>query len=325
MDTLFTEYLDGLVDSFVDPKKRVFLGYLGSALVIALGIQLVFVGGGLGAALAKLFSRSIWWSASSKADYKMVLLNQAVMMGLAPRLLANLTVATLLFESLHIWFDGRVMVWPEAPGWAIAAAFTTVLFLLDDGSKYLLHRWLHRWPLLWCFHKVHHTAESLTPLTVFRTHPVEAVLFSLRATLVQAVATAVFLYLFGERAELVTVLGANVFLFLFHATGSNLRHSHAWISYGPVLEKLLISPAQHQIHHSAEVRHHDRNFGVVLALWDWMGGSLCLAERNQTLRFGVGDPDPQAHTLGALYLEPFREAANNLVSTLTKGLSRCRP
>ena len=35
--------------------------------------------------------------------------------------------------------------------------------------------------------------------------------------------------------------------------------------------------------------HHDRNFGAVLAIWDWMGGSLCLAERGRARSFGVGD------------------------------------
>ena len=86
-----------------------------------------------------------------------------------------------------------------------------------------------------------------------------------------------FLFFFGAKAELVTVLGANAILFVFNTLGSNLRHSHVWITYGPVFERFLISPAQHQIHHSQHARDHGRNFGAVLALWDWVGGSLSLS------------------------------------------------
>ena len=58
---------------------------------------------------------------------------------------------------------------------------------------------------------------------------------------------------------------------------ANLRHSHVWITYGRIMERLLISPAQHQIHHSKNKVHFDRNFGVVLAIWDGMFGTLELA------------------------------------------------
>ena len=126
-------------------------------------------------------------------------------MGIAPRLISKLALATLIFESLHLFFDGRVILMPEAPGWLIATLFTFVLFLMDDSSKYLVHRAMHRWPVLWAFHRVHHTAETMTPLTVYRTHPVEAVIFSLRGVIVQALALSVFLYFFGTRAELVQV------------------------------------------------------------------------------------------------------------------------
>jgi len=159
--------------------------------------------------------------------------------------------------------------------------------------------------MLWCFHQVHHSAEVLTPVTVYRTHPVEAVIFALRSVLVQALVIAGFIFFFGNRAELLAILGANAFLFIFNVAGSNLRHSHVWISYGSAIERWLISPAQHQIHHSVENRHYDRNFGAVLAVWDRMGGSLCLAKANRPSGFGLGTTQNQPHTLKALYLQPF--------------------
>lgn len=320
MEAFFSEYLDRLVDPFINPQKRVFLGYLASALLIALGVQFIAARATLGRAMSDLFSGRVWFSESARADYKVLLLNQLLMTGLAPRLLSKLVVATLIFEALHIWLDGRVMLWPDTPAWAIGIAFTFVLFLLDDFTKYVVHRALHRWPVLWCFHKVHHTAEVLTPFTVYRAHPVEAIIFSVRGVLVQAVTVAGFLYFFGDRTELVTVLSANAFLFLFNAAGANLRHSHVWITYGSAIERWLISPAQHQIHHSIEERHYDRNYGFVLAIWDRIGGSLCTAKANKPEGYGV-EGETASHKLMTIYFKPFREAVRCLIALFWRGYS----
>ena len=319
MELIFSDYLDQLIDPFINPRKRVFVGYLAASLLIALGFYAITTRASLPECFSTLFSRRIWWSRSARADVKILLINQALMLGIMPRLISRLAVATLIFESLHVWFDGRTLLFQGAPDWAIAGFFTFLLFLVDDAVKYLVHRVLHRWPVLWCFHKVHHTAETLTPLTVYRTHPVEALIFALRSIVVQGTMVAGFLYFFGDRAELVTVLGANIFLALFNATGSNLRHSHVWLSYGRWVERVLISPAQHQIHHSAAPAHHDRNFGAVLAVWDWMGGSLCTAGKYQSLRYGVGGPADAPHDLKSLYLTSFVDAARRIRRSTSKG------
>ncbi|MGJ3258653.1 MAG: extracellular solute-binding protein [Rhodospirillales bacterium] len=309
MDVSFDAYLEQLIGPLFDPQKRIFVGYLLSAFLIALLVQMIASRGKLAGALRSILSGDIWWSRSARTDYVITALNQVFMMGAAPRLLGKLTVATFLFEWLHIVFDGRPLMWTGAPAWAVAAAFTVTLFLMDDVSKYLVHRLMHRWPVLWSFHKVHHTAETLTPFTVFRTHPVEGILFALRSALVQAAALAAFFFFLGDRVELVSVFGANVILFVFNVAGSNLRHSHVWISYGRIVEHILISPAQHQIHHSAAAEHHDRNFGVTLAVWDWLGGSLCLAGKRRDIRFGVAGDAHDHHTLSAVYVRPLIEAA----------------
>jgi iron(III) transport system substrate-binding protein len=311
--------LTELANSFINPRKRLFLGYLIAALLIAITLSAVVVRLPLRDILPSLFSRAVWWSRSARSDYSVMILNQGLMLGLAPRLLSSLTVATALFEMLHIWFDGRPNLAPSAPGWFIASVFTLTLFIMDDALKYLVHRALHRWPILWCFHKVHHSAETLTPLTVHRTHPVEGVIFALRSVLVQAVMVAGFIFFFGSRAELMTVLGANVILVAFNIAGSNLRHSHVWLSYGSRIERILISPAQHQIHHSRAPHHHDRNFGAVLAIWDWIGGSLYLAGKRQMLSFGVQAPTHRSHRLGTLYILPFVEATRLCWAVIRKG------
>jgi len=179
----------------------------------------------------------------------------------------------------------------------------------DDFARYLLHRVMHEVPALWAFHKVHHSARTLTPLTVMRTHPVEGVLFALRSALVQGITIGSFLYLFGSQVDLITVLGVNAAVFVFNVLGSNLRHSHVQLWYPKAVEHLFISPAQHQIHHSTAPRHFDKNYGAVLAIWDWLGGSLHLSEPGADIRFGVSDRiEAGEHSLKQLYLTPFRES-----------------
>ena len=320
VDILYS-YLEHVIAPFWNPEKRIFLGYVAGAIVLATLFYVLTAPGRWRQALSDAFGRKVWWSSSSKADYKVLLINQAILMGVLPRLLSKLAVATVIFEGLHIWMNGRTLIWPDAPPWAIGALFTLTLFVLDDLAKYLTHRLLHRWPMLWCFHKVHHSAETLTPLTVYRTHPIEGVIFALRGILVQGSVVAIFIFFFGNRAELVTILGANAILFVFNVAGSNLRHSHVWISYGRWIERILISPAQHQIHHSIAPEHYDKNFGAVLAIWDWIGGSLCLAGRQKPVAFGVTKEDmPVPHGLKSLYIVPIIDAAHYARRSARKGL-----
>ncbi|MBH88888.1 MAG: hypothetical protein CMF71_01480 [Magnetovibrio sp.] len=322
METILFEYLNSILDPFINPQKRIFLGYLLAAFFFAFAFQRLFLKYTYREISSELFKKSIWLSKSARSDYLVMIVNRALMMGIAPLLLSKLAVAVFFFEIMHVWFDGRNILWPNIPKWVIATIFTFSIFLLDDLTKYLVHRCLHRFPILWCFHKVHHSAEVLTPFTVYRTHPVEGILFGLRSIFVQAISTALFFYFFGERAELTTIMGVNAGLFLFNAAGANLRHSHVWISYGKLVEKYLISPAQHQIHHSSEPMHYDCNFGVVLAIWDRMGGSLRCADIKPPLQFGLGKGACQVHDLNTIYFTPIVEFVKSFFWILEKVIKK---
>ncbi|WP_135075559.1 sterol desaturase family protein [Terasakiella sp. SH-1] len=308
---IFLSYWQGTFDLVINPQKRLFWGYLLSACLLAFFYLFFIRKNSPHTSVRQIFGKDIWWSPSAKSDYLIILINKLVMMGVVPLLIGKLVIATFIFENLHHVFDGRTQIATGLSDHTIALIFTLSLFLLEDGSKYLVHRWLHTVPFLWAFHKVHHTAETLTPLTVLRVHPVEGILFALRAIFVQAVCLGSFFFFFGNRFELIDVLGANAVLFVFHITGSNLRHSHVWLPYWPFLEHLLISPAQHQIHHSVAERHYDKNYGAVLAVWDWMGKSLYLSKGEENIHFGVvGEETP--HHLKTVYLTPFTEALQAL-------------
>ena len=68
--------------------------------------------------------------------------------------------------------------------------YTLVLFVAWDLSRFALHWALHRFETLWQFHQVHHSAEVLTPFTLYRSHPVESLLYGLRGVVVTGVVTA---------------------------------------------------------------------------------------------------------------------------------------
>ena len=176
---------------------------------------------------------------------------------------------------------------------------------------------MHKWPVLWALHKVHHSAETLNPITVYRTHPLEGILFSLRGAFSQGTVISTFFFIFGDKVDLVTILGVNFLVFSFHVAGSNLRHSHIDIKYWVWLEKILISPAQHQLHHSLDERHYDKNFGAALAIWDWIFGSLHHSEDIDNLILGVEDNDFNPTSVTELYLKPMKEISDIAAESLS--------
>jgi len=158
---------------------------------------------------------------------------------------------------------------------------------------YWFNHWLsHKVRLLGEFHKVHHNAEVLTPLTNFRVHPVCTWVFTNILAVSAAVANGFGNYMFGETAYQLS--DTNIILVLFiHAY---VQHSHMWIAFRGVLGRIFVSPAHHQVHHSANPKHFNKNFGSCLALWDWMFGTLYAPEKTrEPLTFGFpGQPDARA-------------------------------
>ncbi|MEO0359806.1 MAG: sterol desaturase family protein, partial [Pseudomonadota bacterium] len=147
-----------------------------------------------------------------------------------------------------------------------------------------------------------------------RKHPVYDLISSAVRGVFYGLLQGLLLVAFFGPVEASTVIGVNAFYFAFNVFGANLRHSHVWLSFGPVIEHVFISPAQHQIHHSRAVEHHDKNYGEVLAVWDWVFGTLYVPKRRERLSFGLADgegrPIEQPHGgLRAALVGPVRDAA----------------
>jgi sterol desaturase/sphingolipid hydroxylase (fatty acid hydroxylase superfamily) len=305
--------LADIYDAFFGPGVRLSPPYLLAFVVMALAIFVVrersfrprqF--------LAWLFPAAIWRHPSLRVDVQLYVLNRMLSLSGA---LGAVTVQTVVAVAVAVGL-GRLTGTPMAAGawsgWS-GVVVTVAILIASDFVVYWVHRAHHELPVLWPFHAVHHSAEVMTPITVYRKHPVYDLIEAQVRALVMGAVIGALLVAVTDRIDVITLGGTHAAYFLFHLLGSNFRHSHVWISYGPVLEHLLISPAQHQIHHSRAVRHHNRNYGEVLAIWDWMFGTLYVPRGREEFEIGLaesdGTPIPQPHpTFARALMQPLRDS-----------------
>lgn len=195
---------------------------------------------------------------------------------------------------------------PILPGWMSAVIATIVLFIAYEFAYWFDHWLMHRVPLLWRFHKVHHQAESLSLLTNSRVHPVETIGFANLLALVMGMTGAALEQLLGGGVSPLSLGGSNLLIMLAAICITHLQHSHLWIRFGPRWGRVLLGPAHHQIHHSADPAHFDRNLGSSLALFDRLFGTFHMPEaKREQLRFGVDDGETDPHGVRAALFAPF--------------------
>lgn len=271
------------------------------------------------------FPRELYAHPSARLDFKFFTVNTIVYGAFIVPLLFTSSAAAFGTASLLIALFGA----PAAPllpsGIWADVGLTAAAVIAADIAFFVSHYLQHRIPFLWEFHKIHHAAEVLHPLTLYRRHPVDA---ALDLTLMGGGAGVILglsAFLFDETVEGVTILGTNSILFLFHLAGVHLRHSHIRLSYGPVLDRILISPTLHQIHHGCSPEHLDTNFGGIFSLWDWLAGTLYLPREDEELILGLpgGEHDDYC-SVASVYLLPFAKNALRLQGYITSYLIKRR-
>ena len=183
-------------------------------------------------------------------------------------------------------------------------------FVTYDFATYLTHRLSHEVPVLWAFHRVHHSAEVLNPFTLMRRHPAYDLLSDGLDFVIVGALGGVVLYFWVPEVAIATATVVGSCNALFSCLAANLRHSHVWLAFGPRVSRVFMSPAGHQIHHSKAPQHWDKNFGEVFALWDWMFGTLYVAGREpEAIQFGVAGAEEKHTTLLRAYFVPFANCA----------------
>lgn len=295
----FQIWVDRFLVPLDDPGSRLFHLNLLIALVLVLA-WVVFKNPGstrtdFQQTLRRLvFRKKYWWNRSTKKDYFYYGLNSLFKVFLfIPFLDFSFAISKNVSQGL-VDISGDFAGLQATP--FVLLLFTFVSFVWDDFLRFSHHLLMHKVPWLWELHQVHHSARIMTPVTLFRNHPLESALATLRNSLSLGVSAGIFIFLFESQLNLVTLFGVNFLGFLFNLIGANLRHSHIPLSFGPQVETVLISPLQHQIHHSTALEHHDKNLGVSLALWDYLIGSLVKSsEIQKKLRFGLAPSVPKSN------------------------------
>jgi sterol desaturase/sphingolipid hydroxylase (fatty acid hydroxylase superfamily) len=221
-------------------------------------------------------------------------------------LLVNLSISALAF------FVAAILVRPAALAtlhWANAKTFGVIYllplpplfafalsFLLMDLGFYYWHIANHRIPFFWRFHNVHHIDPDLDVSTGFRFHFGE-VTMSVAFRVVQVSLIGLSGWAF---AAYELVFQANT---LFHH--SNLRLP---IRFERLLNKVLVTPRMHGIHHSQVRRENNSNFGVVFPWWDRVHRTIGLNIPQAEIAIGIaGYSQPQDNNLRNTLLMPFRK------------------
>ncbi|NQY66283.1 MAG: sterol desaturase family protein [Flavobacteriales bacterium] len=300
---IVNDYRDVLSSYLLSPRKRVYALYLITSLLLAYyvyrksNLKITFFG--------YLFKREYWTSESAIVDYLFILFNTLVkVLVIAPFLIYSLTITEGVNEYLISSFGAfSVDISPIA----LSITYTLSIVIVTDFFTYIIHHLLHRVPFLWKFHKVHHSATVLNPFTQYRIHPVELIISNIKGIVIKGLITGLFFYIANGSISLLTFLGINILDFAFMFVGANLRHSHVRLKYFDFLENILISPFQHQIHHSNKKEHFDTNLGSRLAIWDYLFGTLIKSDSVKEIHFGLGErEDPNYNSFRKNLLAPFK-------------------
>ena len=298
-----------LGDLFLRPGSSISLASLACAFVIATAYVVVKRHGRGKPATPRLVLRALLprrftASASGRADIVFFLFNTfaaGVLFGWA--IISTHAVSVFVHNGLtHLVGDSRPP--PTAP-WVVSVEMTVVLFLAYELGYWVDHYLKHRIPLFWEFHRVHHTAEHLSPLTNFRVHPVDSILFLNWLAVCIGGAHGAMTWAMGAPAQAVLLSGTNVLTLVFLFLLVHLQHSHVWIATRGVLGRLIQSPAHHQLHHSTNPAHFNTNFGGSLAVFDWLFGTLLIPTAEpQRLAFGVDAEGERPHSVEGAVLTP---------------------
>jgi sterol desaturase/sphingolipid hydroxylase (fatty acid hydroxylase superfamily) len=178
------------------------------------------------------------------------------------------------------------------PNWFRAIAG----FIAMDWAHYWWHYANHVVPVLWRFHNVHHTDLDLDLTTAARFHAGEIV------------ASIPF------RLVVVLLIGIGpITLLLFEIIfeSATFFHHSNWrlpLLLERILNRMIVTPRMHGIHHSIVRRETDSNWGTIFSCWDRIHRSLRVDVPQDEIEIGVAPyRDEGELTLGQLWSMPFRK------------------
>jgi sterol desaturase/sphingolipid hydroxylase (fatty acid hydroxylase superfamily) len=211
------------------------------------------------------------------------------------------TVIHLIIHSLLAIFIVRLSDWCQSHSfgivhWTKANIGWSVLIgvLALDFSSWWVHWVMHRQPLLWRFHLIHHSDSKVDVTTGLRHHPGDSML--------RGVFFILFIFISGAPMYAVMIYQTLVVAFtaFTHANISLPVAIDKWLSY------LLISPNMHKVHHHRLQPYTDSNYGAIFSIWDRLLGTFSHLPM-QDIRYGIDRyyPAEKDEDLGTLLKKPF--------------------
>ncbi len=203
----------------------------------------------------------------------------------------------LLFIPAMVWLAVKNETWQIGLNYLFDAPLivtSIIAFLLLDYSNYIWHILLHKMPILWRFHLVHHTDLDLDITTAFRFHfgeMIGSIFFRGAAVLLIGVSPMMVL----------------IYEILFEAA-SQFHHSNMKLPFRleKALNKLIVTPRMHGIHHSMIRRETDSNYSIIFSFWDRLHKTVRLNIHQNEIVTGVPTyADERELTIGKLWKLPF--------------------
>ncbi|MEJ8841750.1 sterol desaturase family protein [Lacibacter sp. H375] len=163
-----------------------------------------------------------------------------------------------------------------------------------DLVSYGFHRLSHVVPLLWRFHRVHHSDTTMDASTNFRGHPIETFLWFGSSNILAAAVFGLDLLTLGLYFFI-----ASIFFFLEHA---NFRFPK-WLDKSIGL--VITTPNIHKVHHDQDQYYTDSNFSDIFILWDRLFGTY-KSKPVEQIKLGLKEFDEEKkQTFWYLMKSPF--------------------
>jgi sterol desaturase/sphingolipid hydroxylase (fatty acid hydroxylase superfamily) len=191
-------------------------------------------------------------------------------------------------------------------GLPMAVQIIAGLVILDFSAGYVTHRLLHLFPILWRFHRVHHSDGFVDATTTYRTHPVETVWR--------------FLFVVGPVWMLGIPAQAVVIQRLVSAANGILEHANIrlWTPLDRVMSLVWVTPNVHKIHHSRELAETNSNYGNVLTIYDRLFRTFTSSGRAERVVYGLDDADPtRIGSFRGLVSMPFQQQVHHSLTQMS--------
>lgn len=149
-------------------------------------------------------------------------------------------------------------------------------FAARSLASWLLHIFMHKAPVLWRIHRIHHLDTVMDISTTSRFHPLEFLLsFLVLVATVALLGLPTWALMAYEPLETVVRLFSH----------ANIRLPEKWDG---VIRLLFSTPGFHRIHHSLNRSEADSNYGVIFSFWDRLFGTFVSPEGKDLAEMGLG-------------------------------------